>query len=293
MSKIGFIGLGIMGSRMATNLQKNGYELVVHNRSRDKASTLIENGATWADTPAAAAMGADILMTMLGDPTAVEAMARGENGFLSGLSAGTVWVDCSTVNPTFSREMAALANERGVRFLDAPVAGSKNQAAEAQLTFIVGGAPEDVETATPLFEKMGQRIVHVGGVGMGTSLKIVLNMQLAISMAAFAEGVALGRSLGIAEEVLQNVLIGSPVAAPFLQGKRERMSSGTYDAPDFPLVWMQKDVHLATLTAYETHTSALLASVTKELFGQAIRDGYGNSDFSAIYHHLNSDNDSK
>ncbi len=283
--KIGFIGLGIMGSRMAANLQANGHQLVIYNRSRDKAAGLLEGSAIWADTPEALASQVDILLTMLADPKAVTALAIGETGFLAALPTNALWIDCSTVNPSFSRDMAELARQHHIRFLDAPVAGSKNQAANAELIFIVGGAADDLQAATPILEKMGQRIVHVGENGMGTALKIVLNMQLAISMAAFAEGVALGRSLGIAEDLLLNVLLGGAVAAPFLSGKRDRFIKQEYHDPDFPLQLMHKDIHLATVTAYETETSVLLASATKQLFGQALSH-YRNDDFSALYAYL-------
>lgn len=285
--KIGFIGLGIMGSRMALNLQKAGHDLIVFNRSQDKADELVANGAIWADSPSAViGQGVEILITMLAHPEAVKSYATGSQGFLPAMSDGMVWVDCSTVNPSFSKEMATLAREHHVMMLDAPVAGTKPQAANGELIFIVGGPAEAVEYATPLFEVMGSRVVHVGESGMGASLKVVVNGMLAISMAAFAEGVALGRSLGIPEEMLLNVLIGGPVAAPFLAGKRPKIESGDYE-PDFPLQWMQKDLQLATTTAYETQTSSAMAAIAKELFGNAIRAGYGEQDFSAIYAYFN------
>lgn len=284
--KIGFIGLGIMGSRMAANLQRSGHDLVIYNRSRDKAVALLDSGATWAETPAAVAQQVDIVITMLGDPTAVETLALGTDGFLAALPAGGLWADCSTVNPSFSRKMASHAHQRGVRFLDAPVTGSKNQAGNAELTFIVGGVADDLEAIRPAFEAMGQRIVHVGGQGMGTSLKLVLNLQLGIAMAAFAEGMALGRNMGIAEELLLNVLISSPVVAPFLAGKRERFEREDYDDPDFPLGLMLKDIHLATVSAYETQTSAVMAAAAKALFTMAVADRE-NFDFSALFDVLN------
>ena len=122
--KIGFIGLGIMGSRMAANLQKGGHSLVVHNRTRKKAEPLLAQGAEWADSPADAAFGVDILFTMLAHPEAVQEAALGENAFLPQLAPGRIWVDCSTVNPSFSRSMADAAEARGIRFLGAPVSGS-------------------------------------------------------------------------------------------------------------------------------------------------------------------------
>jgi len=134
--KTGFIGLGTMGSRMAANLQKQGHSLVVHNRTRAKAEPLLAGGAKWADSPAALAAQVDIVFTMLAYPDAVEEAALGKDGFLPHLEAGRMWVDCSTVNPSFSKKMAVEAKARGIRFLGAPVTGSKGPAAEAKLIFL-------------------------------------------------------------------------------------------------------------------------------------------------------------
>src|SRR5437016_3687257 len=133
--RIGFIGLGIMGSRMAGNLQKCGHSLVVYNRTREKAEPLLSQGAAWAGSLTALAPQAEIVFTMLAHPEAVEEAALGKHGFLSHLAPGRMWIDCSTVNPSFSRKMAAQAQEHGLRFLGAPVTGSKEQAASAKLNF--------------------------------------------------------------------------------------------------------------------------------------------------------------
>ena len=284
--KIGFIGLGIMGSRMATNLQKNGRQLIVHNRSREKAQTLLENGADWADSPAAVAADADLLFTMLAHPEAVRESALGAAGFLDHLSPGSLWVDCSTVNPSFSREMAAEAAQRQIRFVDAPVAGSKDAAADAHLRFIAGGAADDVAACQSMFDEMGQGVVHVGGPGMGTALKVVVNYLLAASMAAFAEGMALAQAQGLSQEMLFKVLLGGPVVAPFVSGKQAKMTSGDYE-PDFPLRWMQKDLQMTAVTAYEAGVPMPLGNIAKEMYQQAIQNGWGDSDFSAIYEFLN------
>ena len=194
--KIGFIGLGIMGNRMAANLQKKGHSLVVFNRTREKAEPLISEGAEWADSPAVLARQVEVIFTMLAHPDAVEEAALGGDGFLRHPERGQMWIDCSTVNPSFSRKMAVEANARGVGFLGAPVTGSKGQAELAKLTFWVGGEASDLETCRPLLECMGNRIVHCGGPGTGASLKMVMNQLLGTTMAVFAEGLLLGESLG-------------------------------------------------------------------------------------------------
>ena len=169
--KIGFIGLGIMGSRMAANLQKAGHSLVVYNRTPGKAEELLAGGAAWAASPAALATQVEIVFTMLAHPEAVKEAALGQDGFLANLAPGRFWVDCSTVNPSFSMEMAAHARALGIHFLDAPVTGSKEPAALGQLIFWVGGEPADLEACRPLFQCVGSRIVHGGRQGRGASLK--------------------------------------------------------------------------------------------------------------------------
>lgn len=283
--KTGFIGLGIMGSRMAANLQKAGYELVVHNRTKSKADALVAGGAAWADSPAAVAPEVDTLFTVLSAPDAVEETAVGPNGFLDHLKPGTLWVDCSTVNPSFSRRMAQAAQEKEIRFVDAPVAGTKGPAGTGDLVFIVGGSEADVDTCRPFFDVMGRSVVHAGGTGMGTSLKVVFNLLLAQAMLAFSEALVLGQSLGLEQERLFEILLNSPVVASFLAGKRPKIESDTYEA-DFPLKWMQKDLQMAAVTAYERGVALPTGNVAKEIFQLARRHGLAEEDFSAIYRFL-------
>jgi 3-hydroxyisobutyrate dehydrogenase-like beta-hydroxyacid dehydrogenase len=280
--KIGFIGLGIMGSRMAANLQKHGYSLVVFNRTRAKAEPLLGPCGTFSDSPAKLAEQVDVLFTMLAHPDAVEQAALGANGFLNHLRPNALWVDCSSVNPSFSKKMAAEAARREIHFVDAPVTGSAPVAAEAKLIFWVGADIADLERTRPLLLCMGNKIVHTGGHGAGTSMKMVINLLLGTGMAAFAEAMALGEGLGLTSKMLFDSLLGTPAVAPFLASKREKIESGNYDA-DFPLRWMQKDMHLATVSAYETGVAMPLANVTKEIYRLAMRDGHATEDFSAIY----------
>ncbi|MEM7345240.1 MAG: NAD(P)-dependent oxidoreductase [Chloroflexota bacterium] len=282
--KIGFIGLGIMGSRMAANLLAGGVELIVHNRTKEKAATLLEQGATWAESFAAFA-DADIVFTMLAHPEAVEQVALGAKGLLNHLRPGKLWVDCSTVNPSFSRQMALEAKTRNIRFLEAPVAGTKPQAQNGALVFFVGGDANHLADCTPYLELMGQKVVHVGPHGMGMSLKVVINVMLATAMATFAEGMALGEALGLPQTVLFNTLLGGPVTAPFLVSKRDKMTNAAYD-PEFPLQWMQKDMQMAAIAAYEAGVAMPIANITKEVYQLAMKDGLGEQDISAIYQFL-------
>lgn len=279
---IGFIGLGIMGSRMAANLQRQGYRLVVFNRTRAKAEPLLGPCGTFANSPAKLAEQVEIVFTMLAHPDAVEEAALGENGFLSHLRPNALWVDCSSVNPSFSRKMAAEAAARKIRFVDAPVTGSAPAAAEAKLIFWVGAKEVDLERIHPLLLCMGNKIVHTGEQGAGTSMKMVINLLLGTGMAAFAEAMALGEGLGLSPEMLFDSLLGTPAVAPFLAAKREKIASGNY-AAEFPLRWMQKDMHLASVSAYEAGVAMPITNVTKEMYRLAMRDGYETADFSAIF----------
>jgi 3-hydroxyisobutyrate dehydrogenase-like beta-hydroxyacid dehydrogenase len=283
--KIGFIGLGIMGSRMAANLQKHGYPLVVFNRTRAKAESLLGPCGTFSDSPAKLAEQVDVVFTMLAHPDAVEQAALGRDGFLDHLKANALWVDCSSVNPSFSKKMAAEAARREVHFVDAPVTGSAGPAAEAKLIFWVGADPADLEAIRPLLLCMGNKIVHTGGHGAGTSMKMVVNLLLGTGMAAFAEAMALGEGLGISRKMLFDSLLGTPAVAPFLASKREKIESGNYEA-EFPLRWIQKDMHLASVSAYESGVAMPLTNAAKELYRLAMRDGHDTEDFSAIYDYL-------
>ncbi len=279
---VGFIGLGIMGSRMAANLTKEGHTLTVHNRTKEKAEDVLAQGATWADSPAAAVKEVEVLITMLAHPKAVEETALGDGGFLDAMNEGQLWVDSSTLNPSFSRRMAKEATARGVRFLDAPVAGTKAPAESGDLVFFVGGEAADIEEVQPLFDAVGRATKHVGAHGMGTSLKVVVNHMLATSMAAFAEGIVLGEGLGVPQEVLFDTLIGGPLVPAYLGMKREKLEAQDY-VPDFPLKWMQKDMQMVATAAYDVGVPMPLANLTKELYQGAVKRGHGDKDFSAIY----------
>lgn len=279
---IGFIGLGIMGSRMAINLLDAGYELVVYNRTKDKAEPLLVKGAQWGESPKQVAEQSDILITMLAKPEAVEEVALSKDGFLDGLSPGNLWIDSSTVHPSFTLKMAEEAKSRDIRFLDAPVAGSKIPAEKGELVFFVGGSDPDFNEARPLFDIMGKASNHMGENSQGTSMKVLVNIMLAQSMATFSETVSLGEAMGLDKETVVNTLLGGATTAPFLQGKKEKLLSNTFEV-EFPLEHMQKDLQLAAQTAYENNIALPIANVTKEMYALAKQNGLGKEDFSAIY----------
>ncbi len=280
--KIGFIGFGIMGSAMAANLASAGFRLLVYNRTREKVQSLISDQVVWKDTAAELAKEVDILFTMLSTPEVVSEVSGGENGFLPAMRKGSIWVDCSTVNPSFSRRMAELCRDHGVGFLDAPVSGSKIPALKGELVFLVGGDAELVKTCEPFFEVMGKKYVHVGGNGMGSAMKMVVNLLLGEAMYAFAEGMVLGESLGIGKDMLFDVLLGSPAVAPLMTLKRDKLANDDY-SPEFPLQWQQKDLHLASVCAFEQGISLPGVNAIKEIYALAKQQGWAQSDISAIY----------
>ena len=187
--------------------------------------------------------------------------------------------------------MAAEAGRREVHFVDAPVTGSAVPAAEGKLIFWVGAEPADLERIRPLLLCMGNKIVHAGGHGAGTSMKMVVNLLLGTGMAAFAEAMALGEGLGISRKMLFDSLLGTPAVAPFLASKREKIERGNYEA-EFPLRWMQKDMHLASVSAYESGVAMPLTNAAKEIYRLAMREGHATQDFSTVYDYLTNNHDS-
>jgi len=285
--EIGFIGLGIMGSRMAANLQKAGHQLLVYNRTPDKGAALVAQGAELISSPQNLAQKCNLVFTMLSTPEAVEEVAFGPQGFVQNLPANSLWVNCSTVNPSFAIKMAQYTKDMGHRYLDAPVSGSLMPAEKGELIFLIGGEETDLRQVQELLHIMGKAVIHVGENGLGSSMKMVNNMLLAHAMTAFAEALRLGTSLGISEEMLSQTLLNGPAAAPFLKSKQTKILNRDY-APEFPLEWLHKDLHLAAITAYEQNVALPGLQTTKELYAQAKEKGLGPEDMSAIYQFLQS-----
>lgn len=283
---ISFIGLGIMGSRMANNLLKeNGISLTVFNRSPGAMTALEKAGAKTARSARAAVADADVVFTMLSAPEVVEKVAFGENGFVGAMGEGALWVNCSTVNPSYTRECDERARARGLRFLDAPVAGTKMPAETGELTFLLGGESDDVEEVRHLLEHMGQKILHVGAAGQGSAFKMLVNALLAQSMLVYSETALLGEKLGFSRDFLMDTLPNLPVTAPFLKGKAGLIKEGDFEA-QFPLELMLKDLHLLDLTAYEQKQPLFLAGLAKSVYGQANSAGHGRDDFAAVFDYL-------
>jgi len=283
--KITFIGLGIMGSRMAANLLQGGAKLTVWNRTPAAANIPELADAVVADSLQGAVAGADLVFSMLSTPEAVAACFFGETGALTSMKKDSLWVDCSTVNPSFSRKAGALATAAGIRFFDGPVAGSKPQAEGAQLSFFLGADADTVAPIKAYLEMMGAKVIPFGSVGQGAAFKMIVNMMLAQSMVIFSEALLLGESLGIDRAFMLKVVPGLPVIAPFTKFKVDAIRADEY-AVNFPLEFILKDLHLATLSAYEVGQPLYLANLTKEIYAGANHEGMGRLDFGAVHRYL-------
>lgn len=286
--KIAFIGLGIMGSRMAAQLLKNGVDLSIYNRSPEPVNELVKQGAKTSSSIQEVVKEQDIVFTMLSTPEVVKSvMTIGDDAVLNHLKKGSIWVDCSTVNPSFSKSMEVIARQKQIHFVDAPVAGTKPHAANGDLVFFVGGNEEDAQIIAPYLDMMGKKVMHIGEVGKGASFKMLVNIMLAQSMIVFSEAVILGKKMGLDKSFLLNTLPNLVVSAPFTKFKASMILEDNYDV-QFPLEWMYKDLHLAIQTAYENKQPLFLASLAKELYAKGVEQGLGRLDFSAIHKLLES-----
>ncbi len=243
---VGVIGLGLMGKPMAGNLLKAGFPVVIWNRTRSRGDELVQQGAMWAETPFDVATQADVLLTMVSDPAALEEVLWGKSGkgALEGLRKGSVLIDSSTVSPKLEHRVAAACTERGADFLDAPVTGGDWGAKKGELVFMIGGDAKVIERVQPVLDAIGKKFFHVGPNGAGQTIKLAMNLILALEVDALAEAIALATAGGVAGEKLFEVLQSSMGRAPLLDIKGPLILKKDY-TPSFPLRLMHKDVGLA------------------------------------------------
>jgi 3-hydroxyisobutyrate dehydrogenase-like beta-hydroxyacid dehydrogenase len=277
--RVAFLGMGIMGSRMARNLRAAGFDVVVWNRTRAKAEEL---GEPIADTPKAAADGAGVVITMVVDAPQVEEVLFGENGAAEGLSDGGLVVDMSTIPPSAVTDIAAKLAERGIGFVDAPVTGSKPRAEDGTLTIMAGGSADDFARAKPLFEAMGQLIVHCGPSGHGAMVKLLNNALAAINAAALAEAIDLAERYGLDTGRLVQVMSAGSAKSTMLDLKAQPMIERDYD-PLFRLAHMLKDVRHCLTEAQALGEDFDLAADAEALYAAADQAGYGEQDFAAVF----------
>lgn len=281
MQKFGFIGLGFMGSAMAKNLLKAGFQVTVWNRSQEKTGPLKVLGAESAETPQAVIEGCSVTFTMLADPAAAKAVCFGKYGVLNGIGAGKGYVDMSTVDAVTSREISAAVTARGGRFLEAPVSGSRRPAEEGTLIILAAGDRSLYDEATPAFAKMGKKALYLGEVGHGANMKLVVNMVMGGMMAIFCEGLALGEQAGLAAADILDVIDAGAMANPMFRLKGGLISQGDFTAA-FPLRYMQKDLRLAVALGDEIGQPLFSAAAANEAFKRARQMGFSDEDFSAL-----------
>ncbi len=273
---VAFCGLGIMGSRMAANLVAAGHTVTAWNRTRAKAEALA--GATVADTPAAAAANADVLITMLVDGPQVEAVTAAA---AEGARPGALFVDMTTIAPTAARRIGAHLEERGIAFLDAPVTGSSPKAEAGTLTIMVGGAPADLERARPLLEVMGSLVVPVGEVGQGQMVKLINNAVAAANALALGEALLVGRAAGVDLDALEQVMGAGSGASAMLELKAGPMRRRDFTTL-FKLEHMLKDVRLCLEEAHAAGVPFPAAGRAEDVLAAAAGRGLGQADFAAL-----------
>lgn len=279
---VGIAGLGRMGQPIATNVLNAGFPTVVWNRTPDKAAALRDQGAAWADSPGALAQTADIVLTSLADPAAVETVYFAPDGLIAHARPGTVLVDLSTGSPALSRRVAAAARERGAAFLDAPLAGSIPAATAGQLGIMVGGDRAAFDRCAEVFAAIGKAAFYLGESGSGATMKLVINGILATMIQALAEGVALGQKAGLATADIFTVLNASSAAAPVIAAKAAAVTERSYLPAAFTLALMQKDLWLVLSLANELQAPMPATAIAHDMVLAANATGKSGLDFSAV-----------
>jgi 3-hydroxyisobutyrate dehydrogenase-like beta-hydroxyacid dehydrogenase len=283
VERIGFVGLGIMGSRMAANLRRAGYELTVYNRTRERADAWAgDHGGTVAPTPAEVGAASDIVITMVVDGAQVREVLLGEHGVAAGAAAGTLCVDMSTIAPGDSRRIADALAESGVAFVDAPVTGSSPKAEDGTLTIMAGGAAKDFERARPLFEAMGELVVHAGEqVGQGEMVKLINNAVAAANAYTLAQALVVGRATGVDLDVLTRVMGAGSGGSAMLALKARPMREHDYSTL-FKLEHMLKDVRLCLEEGQAAGVPFPAAAAVREALTAGMGRGRGDDDFAAV-----------
>lgn len=279
--KIGFVGLGIMGRGMAETLLRAEYELTVYNRTRTKAEQLGNVGAKVADTPAAAAKGSDVVITMLSDPAAVREAVLGPSGVIEGIEKDAVLIDCSTVDPETTAATSKAARERGAQLLDAPVGGSKVAASKGELIMLVGGEEAALAKVRDVMECMSKRIVYAGPSGSGTLVKLCFNLIVSHVMAALSEAMVLGVGGGLKPEVVLEAIMAGVIGSPFIEWKGNCVMDRDFST-NFSTSLMHKDIGLMMNAGNALNVALPVTAAVKELFAMAKYDGLANEDFCSV-----------
>jgi 3-hydroxyisobutyrate dehydrogenase-like beta-hydroxyacid dehydrogenase len=282
MANIGFVGLGVMGSRMVARLLEKGHKVRGYNRTRAKAQWLIDKGMEFADSPRAAAESSEFTLSMVTNSAALEEVAERPNGVIAGLSAGKIWVDMSTVSPDVSKALASKVRQKGADMMDAPVSGSVITLEQGKLSFMAAGRKETFECVKPVLLDIGPRATYVGDNGLALVMKIATNLSLTSQMLAFSEGVLLAEKSGIARETAVEVLTHSAIASPMVQ-YRGPFVLGMPEEAWFDVNMMQKDLLLALELGRELKVPLPTTSICNEYLTAARGMGLEKQDFAIMF----------
>jgi 3-hydroxyisobutyrate dehydrogenase-like beta-hydroxyacid dehydrogenase len=279
--KIGFMGLGIMGSAMAANILRAGYPVVVYNRSLQKGEEVVKLGAERASSPRLLAEEAAVVIAMVTGPDALTELLWGENGAARAFTVNKVFINMSTVSPKYTRELHERLLPTGVTFLDAPVSGSKKPAEDATLLFLAGGRKADVDAHTPLLETMGKKVIYCGEVGQGSMMKLTINLLLGAMMEGLCETVNFGRSAGLSLDAVFEVIFNGPLNAALYQMKADSLRNEDFPV-NFPLKHMTKDLKFLVDSAYDLGAPVPVGQMLLHLYRIGVAQGWGDLDFAAI-----------
>lgn len=281
MTRIGFAGLGIMGSRMAANLLKKGHQTTVWNRTAKACEPLKTMGAQVASDPAALAAASDVVFTCLADPAAVRAVYFGEKGILAALRPGMRCIDTSTISPALARELSEACRARGAEYLESPVTGSKLGAQEGTLLLMTGGRREVHDELEPLLMSIGKRAIYVGEAGLATTMKLIGNSIISFMLEAIAEGLTLGRKAGITPEQILEVVQASGFASPYWNFKGGAMARRDFET-HFSIDLHHKDQGLALAEAAGLKVPMPGLAAIHQVCSSARAQGIGGEDIAAV-----------
>jgi 3-hydroxyisobutyrate dehydrogenase-like beta-hydroxyacid dehydrogenase len=279
--KIGFMGLGIMGTPMSANLLKAGYPVMVYNRSPEKADPLVKQGAALSSNPEALAKAVDVVVAMVTGPEALNNLLWGANGAAGALNSSKIFINMSSVSPQYTRELAARLEPTGVMFIDAPVSGTKKPAEDGTLVVLAGGPQDKVKELEPLLLSMGKKVVHCGPAGQGSMMKMFINLLLGIMMGGFAEVLNFGRLGGLDMDAMLETVFAGAMNSPMFQVKAANMKEKNYPTA-FPFKHLTKDLKFLVDTAYELKAPVPLGQILLHLYSAGVAQGWGEEDISAI-----------
>lgn len=281
MSKITVLGMGAMGSRMAISLLKAGHEITVWNRSVAKTDSVVKAGARVANTPRRAVKEAEFVISMVRDDEASERVwLDAETGALAGLSQNAIAIESSTLSPAWIKELESKFQQRGITFIDAPVAGTRPQAEAAQLIYFVGGDTATFNQTEPILKAMGSTVHHVGGVGNAMAIKLAVNALFAIQVAAMGELISSIRESKLDEAKAIAVITSTPVCSPAAKLAAKAIASGNF-APLFPIELVAKDLEYS-LVANDNNLTLPLTEATRQVYAEAVNQGYGDNNITGI-----------